>query len=181
MKYSADEIERRLHLGEDSGREFKQVEFAGDSPVSKQRNNWADETGAFANHSGGVLLFSVTDKGEVIGMTREQMASPDRFLAEVGTDAIRPPVRIRTHHPMLSGGQLVLLMEVPESDVVHQSTHGYYHVRVGSTKRRMEPDERLRLEQRRSRVRSRWFDEQIVPDTRDGDLARIALEVLDQR
>ena len=164
MHYRVEEIESRLRAGEDSGWELKQVEFAGDRPQRPTRSDWADEIAAFANAAGGVVLAGVADDGAVIGMSRAQIANLDALLVEVSTDTIKPPVRIRTHHRELSGGKLVLLAEVPESDSVHESPGGHY-IRVGASKRRMAGDERLRLAQRRSQARFLWFDKQPVPGT----------------
>ena len=164
MNYRVEDIESRLRSGEDSGWEFKQVEFAGDRPKRPTRSDWADEIAAFANGAGGVVLAGVADDGNVIGMSRAQIANLDALLVEVGTDTIKPPVRIRTHHKELSDGRLVLLAEVPESDLVHESPSGIY-IRVGASKRLMGGDERLRLAQRRSQARFLWFDKQPVPQT----------------
>ena len=164
MNYRVEDIESRLRSGEDSGWEFKQVEFAGDRPKRPTRGDWADEIAAFANAAGGVVLAGVADDGNVIGMSRTQIANLDALLVEVGTDTIKPPVRIRTHHKELSDGRLVLLAEVPESDLVHESPGGIY-IRVGASKRLMGGDERLRLAQRRSQARFLWFDKQPVPQT----------------
>ena len=164
MNYRVEDIEIQLRSGEDSGWEFKQVEFAGDRPKRPTRGDWADEIAAFANAAGGVVLAGVSDDGNVIGMSRAQIANLDSILVEVSTDTIKPPVRIRTHHKELSGGKLVLLAEVPESDSVHESPGGNY-IRVGASKRLMGGDERLRLEQRRSQARFLWFDKQPVPET----------------
>ena len=164
MSYLVEDIEGRLRSGEDSGWEFKQVEFAGDRPKRPTRNDWADTIAAFANAAGGVVVAGVSDDGDVIGLTRAQIASLDTLLVEVSTDTIKPPVRIRTHHEELSDGKLVLLAEVPESDFVHESPGGSY-IRVGASKRLMGGDERLRLAQRRSQARFLWFDKQIVPGT----------------
>ena len=164
MKYSVGEIESRLRSGEDSGWEFKQVEFSGDRPRRPTRDDWADEIAAFANATGGVVLAGVSDDGLVIGMSRAQIVNLDSFLVEVSTDTIKPPVRIHTHHQELSDGKLVLLVEVPESDSVHESPGGSY-TRVGASKRLMGGDERLRMAQRRSQARFLWFDKQPVPET----------------
>ena len=164
MNYRVEEIESRLRSGEDSGWEFKQVEFAGDRPKRPTRDDWADGIAAFANAAGGVVLAGVADDGKVIGMSRAQIANLDALLVEVSTDTIKPPVRIRTHHTELSDGRLVLLAEVPESDSVHESPGGNY-IRVGASKRLMGGDERLRLAQRRSQARFLWFDKQPVPET----------------
>ena len=164
MGYSVEEIERQLRSAEDSGWEFKQVEFAGNRPRRPTRGDWADEIVAFANAAGGVVLAGVADDGNVIGMSRTQITNLDSLLVEVSTDTIKPPVRIRTHHKELSDGKLVLLAEVPESDSVHESPSGCY-IRVGASKRLMSSDERLRLVQRRSQARFLWFDKQPVPET----------------
>ncbi len=164
MKYRVEEIESRLRSGEDSFWEFKQVEFAGDRPRRPARGDWADEITAFANAAGGVMLAGVADGGSVIGMSRAQINNLDSLLVEVSTDTIKPPVRIRTFHRELSGGKLVLLAEVPESDSVHESTGGCY-IRVGGSKRLMSGEEHLRLAQRRSQARFLWFDKQPVPET----------------
>ncbi len=164
MSFSVKDIEIRLRSGEDSGWEFKQVEFVGDRPKRPTRGDWADEIAAFANAAGGVLLAGVADDGNVIGISRTQIASLDSLLVEVSTDTIKPPVRIRTHHKELSNGKLVLLAEVPESDSVHESPGGCY-IRVGASKRLLAGDERLRLAQRRLQARFLWFDKQPVPET----------------
>ena len=164
MTYSNEDIVRQLQLGEDSHWEFKQIAFAGSHLRSPRRGNLADEIAAFANADGGVLLCSVTDQGEVQGMSREQIVELDSVLVEVSSDAIKPAVRIRTHHKQLPDGKLVLLVDVPEGDSQHDSPGGSY-VRVGGSKRRMTSDERLRLAQRRRQTRFRSFDEQTLPDT----------------
>ena len=163
MTYSDEEISRRLQLGEDSNWEFKAVEFAGDRPRSPSRTDLADEIAAFANMDGGVLLFGVTDEGEVQGMSREQIIELDSLLVEVSTDSIRPPVRIRTYHRQLDG-RLLVAVDVPGGDSQHESPGGSY-IRVGGTKRRMTSDERLRLAQRRGQARFHSHDEQTVPGT----------------
>ena len=164
MSYSVEEIERQLQLGEDSQWEFKEIVFAGIVPKSPRRDDLADEIAAFANASGGVLLCSVTDEGEVQGMSREQIVALDSFLVEVSSDSIRPAVRIHTYHMQLTDENRLLLVDVPEGDSLHDSPGGSY-VRVGGSKRRMTSDERLRLAQRRGQSRFRSFDEQTIPDT----------------
>ena len=168
MIYSEEEIRRQLHLAEDSHWEFKQIEFAGNKPRNPRRDELADEIAAFANANGGVLLCGVTDEGEMQDMSREQIVELDSVMVEVSSDAIKPPVRIRTHHRQLDGKRL-LVVEVPEGESQHDSPGGSY-IRVGGSKRKMPGDERLRLAQRRGQARFRSFDEQTLPDTGFGTL-----------
>ena len=163
MTYSEAEFRLQLSLGEDSRWEFKQIEFAGGHPRNPRRDDLADEIAAFANAEGGMLLCGVTDAGEVQGMSRKQIVELDSVVVEVSSDAIKPAVRIRTHHRLLDGKRL-LLVEVPAGESLHESPGGSY-VRVGGTKRKMNSDEQLRLAQRRGQARFRSFDEQPLPNT----------------
>ena len=157
------EIRQRLRLGEDSGWEFKQVEFSGDRPTSPRREDLADEMAAFANANGGALLCGVSDGGRLQGMSPEQIAALDLLLVEVSTDSVEPSLRINVHHRELDG-QAFVLVYVPRSDFVHERA-GRAFIRVGATKRRLGGDERLRLAQRRAQSRYLWFDRQVVPQT----------------
>ena len=75
MTYSDEEIRSRLQLAEDSGWEFKAVQFSGNRPRSPGLDDLADEIAAFANAGGGVLLCGVTDDGDVPGMTGSRSPS----------------------------------------------------------------------------------------------------------
>lgn len=169
MRYRDEDIQRQLGLGEDSHWEFKQVEFAGDRLTSPRRSDLADEIAAFANAEGGVLLCGVTDRGDVQGLSRDQIVALDAVLVETSTDSIEPAVRIHTQHLQLQDGKRVLLVHIPAGEALHDSPGGGY-LRVGGSKRRMTSDERLRLAQRRGQARFPSFDEQPVPGTGFGTL-----------
>ena len=110
-----------------------------------------------------ILLCGVTDGGDVQDLSREQMDELERLLVDICTDAIKPPIRPVILRRIINERAL-LLIEVPQGHAQHDSPGGSYH-RVGSSKRRMTSDERLRLAQRRSQARFLWFDKQAVPDT----------------
>lgn len=167
--FSDEELRRQLRLGEDSHWEFKQLEFAGDKPKSPRRDELADEFAAFANTDGGTVLCGVTDSGEVQGMSRAQMDALERILVEICTDAIKPPIRPTILRREVEEGQPFLLVGIPKGADVHESPGGCY-LRVGSTKRKMTNDERLRLAQRRGQARFLWLDKQPIPETGFGTL-----------
>ena len=169
MNFSDEEIKRHIRLGEDSHWEFKEIVFAGNKPKSPSRDDLADELAAFANTDGGVVLCGVTDSGDVQGMSREQMDELEMFLVQICTDTIKPPIRPTIFRKEIVEGKPFLLVEVPQGYTLHDSPGGSYH-RVGSSKRRMTSDERLRLTQRRGQARFLWFDKQPVPGTGFGSL-----------
>ena len=164
LNTSIANIRRQLRLGEDSKWEFKQLEFAGNRPKNPKREEWADEIAAFANLNGGVLLFGVTDAGRVQGMSRRQMDELERLLVEICTHIISPAVRPFIYRRELDHNKPFLLVEVPSGDSLYYSPGGYF-INVGSTKRLLTTDERLRLSQRRAQARYLRFDKQLVPET----------------
>ena len=163
MPYGDERVRRQLRLGEDSGWEFKEVEFRGDQPDRRHRNDWADEIAAFANARGGVLLLGVTDEGRVQGMSRERLDAVEGIVGEICRDSIRPPIRVEAYRRELDELSF-LLVSIPEGHSQHDSPGGGY-VRVGSSKQQMTPDERMRLAQRRGQARFAGVDEQTVADT----------------
>ena len=169
MNFSDEDIIRQMRLGEDSHWEFKEIEFVGNVPRSPRRGDLADELAAFANTDGGVVLCGVTNNGDVQGMSREQMDALERLVVEVCTDMINPPVRPVILRRETDKGVPFLLVEVPQGHTQHDSPGGSYH-RVGSSKRRMTSDERLRLAQQRGQARFFWFDKQPVQGTGFGSL-----------
>ena len=169
MNFSDEEIKRQMRLGEDSHWEFKEIRFAGNVPKSPSHDDLADELAAFANTDGGVLLCGVTDKSDVQGMSRDQMDALEQLLTEICTDKIKPSIRPVILRKEIEEGKPFLLVQVPQGDTQHDSPGGSYY-RVGSSKRRMTSDERLRLAQRRGQARFLWFDKQPVPGTGFGSL-----------
>ena len=169
MNFSDEEIKRQIRLGEDNHWEFKEIVFAENVPKSPRWDDLADELAAFANTDGGVLLCSVTDRGDVQGMSRQQMDALEQLLTEVCTDKIEPAIRPTILRREIEEGKPLLLVHVPRGDTQHDSPGGSYY-RVGSSKRRMTSDERLRLAQQRAQSRFLWFDKQPVPGTGFGSL-----------
>ncbi len=96
------------------------------------------------------------------------MDALEQRVVELCTDTIRPPVHALITRRELKG-QPFLLVEIPQSHALHESPGGYYR-RIGSSKRRMNPDEQLRLAQLRAQARFLCFDKQHVPDTGFGTL-----------
>ena len=165
MKNSDEKVERQLQLGEDSYFEFKQVKFHKDRPAAgPQQTDWINEIVAFANARGGTILFGVTDDGKMQNMSQLQLKNLNELLANKSSDAINPAMRIDTSNYMFANGKRLLLVEVPEGELLHEGSDGAY-VRVGSSKRKMTDDEVLHLTQKREQARFRWFDEQPVPET----------------
>lgn len=169
MNFSDEEIKCHMRLGEDSHWKFKETVFSGNKLKSPNRDYLADELAAFANTDGGVLLCGVTDSGDIQGLSREQMDELEMSVVQICTDAIKPPIRPTILRREIEQGKPFLIVEIPQGHSQHDSPGGSYH-RVGSSKRKMTSDERLRLVQQRAQSRFLRFDKQAVPGTGFGSL-----------
>jgi len=171
---SPEELLRKIRLGEDTSLELKAVGFKGARVSEPKRDELADELAAIANTYDGVMVLGIDDKTrDVVGIPVERLEAVERYVYEVCTDTIKPPVSFRSFRMELPDStgtpQPVLKVDVPRSLFVHESPGGYFQ-RQGSSKRKMPPDVLARLFQQRSQARLLRFDEQAVPETTPADL-----------
>lgn len=171
---SPEELLQKIQLGEDTTLELKVVRFRGERVSHPRCEELADELAAIANTRDGVLVLGVDDKTrEVLGIPQERLQTVERYIYEICTDTIKPPVSFRSFNLRLpdSAGtpQPVLKVDVPRSLFVHKSPGGYLH-RQGSSAREMPPEVLARLFQQRSQARLIRFEEQAVPETSFSDL-----------
>ncbi len=171
MTIQDKDLRNRLRLGEDSLWEFKQIDFSGHKPKSPRKEDLADEIGAFANSDGGILLCGVTDDGTIQHMSKQQIVTLGKMLAEISIDILEPPVRINIHNRTLDK-KAFILVEIPRGYSVHARARRAF-IRVGSIKTRMQRDEILRITQNRTKSRYIWTNKQTVPET--------GFETLDER
>jgi predicted HTH transcriptional regulator len=171
---AAAELLRKIRLGEDSFLELKEVFLAGGRIKGPGRDQLADELAAFANSTGGIVVLSVSDEPRAVtGIPIEHLDAVERYVSEIASDSITPPVVPLIEKQKLpdADGRMrpVLKVEIPRGFFVHQSPGGYLH-RVGSSKRQMEPAVLARLFEQRSQSRGGQFDRQVVAEASVHDL-----------
>lgn len=168
IQFDNSEIKRRLLSGEDSKWEFKKIEFRDDLPLKPKLDTIANELAAFANASGGIILFGVTNDGDVQDMTKEQLKQLEKLIVNTSLNNITPSIEVTTSKREIKGNKL-LVVAVHKGYAAHESKRGVYQ-RVGTTKRKLDTDQTLRLAQHRGQSRFLWFDHQTVSDTGFGTL-----------
>ena len=174
MLDSPEALLRSIRLGEGAHLELQEVVFAGKRVKGPGCEQLADALAAFANGHGGVLVLGVDDRTrDIVGIALDRLDAAEQYLTEIVHDSIKPPI-----YPLIERLELpdsegvprpVLRVEVSPSLFVHESPGGFLH-RVGSAKRRMEPDFLVRLHQQRSQSRLIRFDEQPLHDASFADL-----------
>ncbi len=120
VKLEKTEIEFQLQLGEDSNWEFKQIKFRGDRPVQPKVDAIADELASYANASGSVVLFGVTDSGNVQDITREQLTKLEKLIANICYDKITPEIDFTTSLQQIDDKKILAVI-VHSGYAVHQS------------------------------------------------------------
>ena len=166
MFATREELLEKIHLGEGSFLELKEVRFAGGKIRGPRRDDLADELASFANSHGGVLVLGVHDKTrEILGISEQRLNEVESFVHELCHDSIEPPIAPiidPQRLPATTGEDVaVIRIDVPRSLFVHRSPGGFLY-RIGSAKRVMSSEYLDRLLQQRSQTRIIRFDERIV-------------------
>ncbi len=166
MPIDSSSLWEQVQLGEDTDIELKAVEFRGGKVSAPRKDPLADEMAAFGNSHGGRLVLGVTDDRQPQSLDPRQLDALVRHIREICTDNIKPPLdfevfRVPAPEPA-SGGALVV--EIPESAVVHQSPGGYFR-RWGDTRQQMNSVRIRRLSALRGQSDTASTDTQMVRET----------------
>lgn len=113
--------------------------------LSDRKDRLAEHLMAFANHPhGGVLVFGVNNDGVPLGIDAQGISEAANTLANLGRDAVEPPVAI-DHAAVDYRGVCVLLVRVPEQAVkpAHRRGKGLEEtwIRSGGTTRKASRQE----------------------------------------
>lgn len=149
-----------IALGETSTVQFKRTM---DSP-----DRIAAELCAFANSSGGTLLFGVEDDGTVTGLTAPEVREISSRLANIAAERIREPL-FPTSEVVKVDRKSVLVVHVTEShSKPHFDSAGAIWVKTMGDKRRVTSREELRRIFQDAHVF--YADEQVIQRSSLADL-----------
>lgn len=119
---------------------------------------------AFANAEGGTLAIGLREgsyDGELLDADKENA------IRQAGIDFTVPPVRSHVRRLELGGGRSLILIDVPPSEHVHESTGGDVYLRVGDESKKLTYGQRRELDYDRG---SAQFESEPVPDATFADL-----------
>ncbi|MCI0695826.1 putative DNA binding domain-containing protein [candidate division KSB1 bacterium] len=131
----AEALRQRLRGGENLTTEFKVASIHPD--------DLAASLVAFANTSGGEIIFGVNDKGEIVGI--ENIDALGKFIDNVSRDKCVPAVTILPEKIEIEGKTL-LVVNIPQGDERPYSTNrGVHYIRTFSGRRQASREELLRI------------------------------------
>ena len=113
--------------------------------LSDHKDRLAEHLMAFANYpNGGSLVFGVADSGQLVGMDQSTVAQIANTLANLGRDAVNPPLAL-DHAVVNFKGVPLLLVHIPEQAVKPAHRRGKTieesWVRSGGTSRKASRQE----------------------------------------
>ncbi len=144
-----EELLRRIRDGENLTTEFKVTAIHPD--------DLAAELVAFANTSGGVIIFGVSDAGEIIGV--EEIDKLGKLLDNVSRDKCLPPLTILPEKLTIEEKALLVVHVPVGAERPYSTNRGVHYVRTFSGRRQASREELLRIFQA---AQSLYYDEQAI-------------------
>ena len=154
-----NQIIERIELGEDSITQFKEN--------IRNSTSLAEEMVAFSNALGGILLVGVTDRGEIQGLSTEDVRRINNMVSNVASDHVKPPVTPLTYTRKIDGKILMIIDIRMGASKPYCTNSGIYITKSGADKRRISQEELQRLFQESQRV---YADELRIPGSSITDL-----------
>lgn len=157
----AIELVESVGRGEDSRTQFKQNITNAES--------LAGDLVAFSNSKGGRILVGVNDQGGIVGLSVDDIRRINQLVSNTATNLVRPSVNPETENISTVGGQVVMVVTVPEGiSKPYSDNNGVFWVKSGADKRRVTSREEVqRLLQSAHLVHA---DEVPVEGTTTGDV-----------
>ena len=125
-----------LAQGEDSQHQFK-----------KNINN-AESLGAemvaFSNGSGGKIIVGVSDDGEIVGLSRDDIHRLNQLISNAASQNVKPAINPTTQNVLIEHELILIIIDVPAGiNKPYQDNSGVFWVKNGADKRRATSREEI--------------------------------------
>jgi len=98
---------------------------------------------AFSNARGGRLIIGVSDQGEVVGLSSEEIRRLNQLISNAATDLVRPPVSPLNEIESIDGA-LVMVVAIAEGiSKPYSDNQGVFWMKAGADKRRVTSREEI--------------------------------------
>lgn len=158
------ELLERIEKGEDSRTQFKENIINPDS--------LEEEMVAFSNTEGGIIVIGVTDKGDINGLSREDIGRLNNMISNVSSEHVKPPINPLTEIINITGKNIMVVNIKRGINKPYSTKKGVYLAKSGADKRKISQEELLRLFQESQKIHA---DESIIGNTSVSDLDKSVL------
>ena len=153
------ELIERISNGEDSYTQFKEQAISA--------KELAKEFVAFSNAEGGIIIFGVTDDGNIKNLDTDEIEKLGQLIGNVANENVKPPI-----HPLIQnitiGGDKVMVVSIRSgASKPYRTSSGIFYTKSSSDKKIISDEELRRLFAESKRL---YADEEIVPDSDISDL-----------
>lgn len=132
----AIELIELISRGEDSRTQFKRTITNAES--------LAGDIVAFSNSKGGRILIGVSNQGDIVGLSPEDIRRINQLVSNATTNLVRPSVNTYNENVATAGGQVVMVVSIPEGiSKPYADNNGVFWVKSGSDKRRVTSREEV--------------------------------------
>ena len=153
------EVIERISNGEDSYTQFKE------QAVSTK--DLAKEFVAFSNAEGGIIIFGVSDDGEIRGLDTEEIEKLGQLIGNVANENVKPPIRPLIKNITIGELKIIVVSIKKGVSKPYATGSGDYYTKSGADKKKISQEELRRLFAESKRL---YADEDIVNNSDISDL-----------
>lgn len=147
-----------------SGHETSTIQF---KVTLNNINQLVQELVAFSNSLGGILIIGVSDKGEVQGLSADDIRKFNQWIGSAATDLIKAPISPLTQVITIDGKNLLAVEVAKGTNIPYYTQEGIAYIKKGSDKRIAQPEEILRMFQESNKI---YADEIQINNTSINDV-----------
>lgn len=153
------ELIERISNGEDS---YTQLKVQAISP-----KELAKEFVAFSNAKGGIIIFGVTDDGDIKGLDMAEIESLGQLIGNVANENVKPPIHPLIQNISISDKKLIVVSIENGVSKPYATSSGDYYIKSSSDKKKISQEELRRLFAESKKL---YADEEIVVGSDISDL-----------
>jgi ATP-dependent DNA helicase RecG len=138
-------------------------------------NQLAQEMVAFSNTEGGVLIIGVNDKGQINGLTKDEIHKFNQWISNASSQHIKPPISPLTDIFTIDEKNILVVSVSKGINRPYYTHEGIAYVKMGADKRIAPPEEILRMFQSSNKI---YADETLIPSSNINDIDELLLKEL---
>jgi predicted HTH transcriptional regulator len=153
------ELIERISNGEDSYTQFKEQAIYA--------KELAKEFVAFSNAEGGIIIFGVTDDGEIKGLNADEIKKIGQLVGNTANENVKPPIHPLIKNMTIDDKKVMVVFIKNGISKPYKTSSGVFYTKSGADKKIISDEELRRLFAESKRL---YADEEIVVGSDISDL-----------
>ncbi len=153
------ELIERISNGEDSYTQFKEQAVTA--------KDLAKEFVSFSNAEGGIIIFGITDDGEVKGLSTDAIEKIGQLVGNTANENVKPPIHPLIKNMTIDDKKVMIVFVKNGTSKPYRTSSGVFYTKSGADKKIISDEELRRLFAESKRL---YADEEIVAGSDISDL-----------